>query len=929
MVVIGGLNRSGKTTFMQVLRHLGYGFSKVGLPPPTFEYDVGADLAVEGSVYGLRLSGYGRPQLKKISGGGEDIADIQSIYHIDAFTYKQLFTISLDELAVARELAGPEQEKLKSILLGAGFKDVMILPKLREEFAKLGESIGGKLGNPNVKKFNLYYTNIKEGQEIKKKALSQIVDYQVTQAELALTDEKIDQLTGELKDKLAQIRRLDVLKNNFDDYKSYLDLGARLVADEEDRWQGGPSEELLAGLKSKLKDLEARQEDLQSQEVRLGLPSETIEQLLAKGNELEALAGEISGIEERIQAWRAVANLKTQKEGDLKKRITKVNADWDIGSLELIKAIKTDTISDRRLNELVEEHRKLEGECQQGATDIGRLQREEEELKKDIGLLTPKKPPLTVKAFIFLMMALAATALVLAFAMPRFLALPLIGAFGVLGVFLWGIRSFKPATVLQSRQDRLRELKGELAMAAEALQAKTENLEKIKDELAVYKKTLWLDSGVSYGFLPNYLLQVRDLQDKICELEDLVKKIKTEKNYLASQYRRYEDFLAPLVGTGTACDSDKEDFSVDKWSPLLANLAKWRQRLTLAREINILTREIADKEKEIKIIMDQAGFPLSSVKEAGAGGKLPTDIPLSHLVAAFEARSRKGLEFKAREEKSAELKRSLLSALRSDAVREAFGLTAPAETTSLLESFRVEYLAYAGKEEVARAYSLVLREEEEKRQKLQRLRDGKQDLANRLKSLAAPDNLHKGQRIIDSNREKLRVLAERYALYMTACFLLARAEKNLLHSMKDDIMASAGRIFNRMTRGEYEGIAPGDSMDFQAVQAAQEELQTIDMLSRGTQEQLYLAVRLSRILDIKPPLPVIIDDSLANFDNPHLGRSLAVLAEVAKTHQIFILTCHPGLLKNVADLGAEVQYWKLIAGQFSLSNYEELIDYLT
>lgn len=960
-MVIGGLNRSGKTTFMQVLRHLGYGFAKANLPPPTFEYDVGADLKVDGSVYGLKLSGFGRPQLKRLSGPGEEITDIRNIYHVDAFTYKQLFTISLDELAAVQESAGGDKHKLQSILLGAGFKDIMILPQLREHFFNQGDIIGGKRGSPDVKLFKSYHDNIVAGQRLKRKALSQVAEYQIVQSELALTEEKIAELVGELKDKAAQINRLDVLKNNFADYKNYLELRAQLEATEKDRWEGGPSEELLAQIKSKLRDLEASREELQSKKARLNLQPRVLELLLAEGNELELLCSGVSGIEERIQSWERDKGLQRQKEADFKKRSKAVNSDWGFEASEKIKSIKTDTIADRRLSELVEEYRSLEGECQSGATEVSRLQRERKELKENISLLLAKKPPAT-KTFIVILAALALTASILAFTMPKLLILPLIGALGVFGVFIKNAKSLRPETILHNQAEKLRQLEVELSVREEVLEGKSECLQKVKEELAVYREALQLDATVPYGTLPHYLLQVRELQDKIYELEGLASKIRANEQYLATQYRRYEDFLAPLVENRTGRIEKKETFAVDLWPPLLARLAKWRENLAVAREINILARSLAAQEKEIKASMVRPGFAIFTAQGGGAGGGIPTggpageeasaaendtveanttvgekdladkdivaDVLLKQLVEAFGDKGRRGLEFKAKEDKLAELERSLLSALRSDAVRRAFGLSEFSSEASLLEAFQEEYFAHAGKEEAERAYSQALREEEEKSMELQRLREVKQNLANRLKSLAAPDNLHEGQRIIDTNREKLRVLAERYALNMTASFLLEKVEKNLLHKMKDDVMTGAGRIFNRMTRGEYEGIVPTDSLGFEAVPAAEKEQQTIDMLSRGTREQLYLAVRLSRILAIKPPLPIIIDDSLANFDNPHLGRSLGILAEMAKSHQIFILTCHRALLENIKELGSEAQYWKLAAGQFSLSDYRELSDHL-
>src|SRR5690554_3615321 len=48
VVVIGGLNRAGKSTFMQLLKHIGYGFPQGGhLPPANSRYFVEFDAALD------------------------------------------------------------------------------------------------------------------------------------------------------------------------------------------------------------------------------------------------------------------------------------------------------------------------------------------------------------------------------------------------------------------------------------------------------------------------------------------------------------------------------------------------------------------------------------------------------------------------------------------------------------------------------------------------------------------------------------------------------------------------------------------------------------------------------------------------------------------------------------------------------------------
>ena len=65
-------------------------------------------------------------------------------------------------------------------------------------------------------------------------------------------------------------------------------------------------------------------------------------------------------------------------------------------------------------------------------------------------------------------------------------------------------------------------------------------------------------------------------------------------------------------------------------------------------------------------------------------------------------------------------------------------------------------------------------------------------------------------------------------------------------------------------------------------------------LSKGTADQLYLAVRLAvcdLVLPGENPAPLVLDDALVNFDGQRLALALNLLRELAQTRQILLFTC--------------------------------------
>ena len=88
-------------------------------------------------------------------------------------------------------------------------------------------------------------------------------------------------------------------------------------------------------------------------------------------------------------------------------------------------------------------------------------------------------------------------------------------------------------------------------------------------------------------------------------------------------------------------------------------------------------------------------------------------------------------------------------------------------------------------------------------------------------------------------------------------------------------------------------------------------------LSRGTKEQLYLALRLGYASNYskdkttlepngKADLPLIIDDAFVNFDAKRTKNALKCLHEFSKTNQVLFFTCHTEMItKMMKEIDSE------------------------
>ncbi|MBW5445120.1 AAA family ATPase [Cohnella sp. CFH 77786] len=141
---------------------------------------------------------------------------------------------------------------------------------------------------------------------------------------------------------------------------------------------------------------------------------------------------------------------------------------------------------------------------------------------------------------------------------------------------------------------------------------------------------------------------------------------------------------------------------------------------------------------------------------------------------------------------------------------------------------------------------------------------------------------------------KLERLAERYAVLAVSDRLLQETKAVYEEERQPEVLRLASRYFAAMTGGAYTRIAvPADTP---SVLAETTDRQWIDSayLSRGTQEQLYLAMRfaLADAASKDVPLPLLLDDLFVHFDERRLRQTVPVLAEISRTRQVILFTCH-------------------------------------
>lgn len=143
---------------------------------------------------------------------------------------------------------------------------------------------------------------------------------------------------------------------------------------------------------------------------------------------------------------------------------------------------------------------------------------------------------------------------------------------------------------------------------------------------------------------------------------------------------------------------------------------------------------------------------------------------------------------------------------------------------------------------------------------------------------------------------QLKQYANRWAIRAVCQNLLDQARQVYERERQPAVLREASKFFASMTSGRYVRVkVPLGEMRLE-VEAEDGKSSPTDILSRGTAEQLYLAMRLAFICEYAKhagPLPLVIDDILVNFDPERAKATIAVLGQIAVTHQVLVFTCHP------------------------------------
>ena len=184
-------------------------------------------------------------------------------------------------------------------------------------------------------------------------------------------------------------------------------------------------------------------------------------------------------------------------------------------------------------------------------------------------------------------------------------------------------------------------------------------------------------------------------------------------------------------------------------------------------------------------------------------------------------------------------------------------------------------------------------------QKVHRLQ-ARQDHLERETAEGAPDYevLVTLQEQLADRQEALEAARRKARVYRAAREGLQTARQQTLIPARRLVEERAGEYLSVLTLGAYDKVQIEEPPLRVAVWVPQADAwmePAEPALSRGTADQIYLAVRLAlvEVLAEGNHPPLLLDDPFGTFDPERLRAAMALLRKVSAAHQVLLFTCRP------------------------------------
>ncbi len=322
--------------------------------------------------------------------------------------------------------------------------------------------------------------------------------------------------------------------------------------------------------------------------------------------------------------------------------------------------------------------------------------------------------------------------------------------------------------------------------------------------------------------------------------------------------------------------ADDVGIVIDEREPL-ERVERLRSELGEQRRLVGIRKELASKYKSLRSTYLKVSRELER-----------TIVQKRKLITAVNAESED--EYRQFHVKHQE-RRKLLNKRNSLTEQIAAALSANITEQELGEKF--DRYGYGGLE---RRWERVQLKIEELKEEQTRLHQQRGEYLQEVKMLGEDSRLDEARLELGAIDQQIKNLKHEWQVLCVSSQMLDSIRENYEAQRQPETLREASNYLERLTEGSYNRIWTRLSGEELLVDNSDDETLSVDLLSRGTREAVYLALRLALVGAYArrgAVLPMVLDDVLVNFDSSRARAAATVLKEFsAMGYQVMMFTCH-------------------------------------
>tara|TARA_B100000508_G_scaffold141092_1_gene146369 strand:- start:8803 stop:11697 length:2895 start_codon:yes stop_codon:yes gene_type:complete len=256
-------------------------------------------------------------------------------------------------------------------------------------------------------------------------------------------------------------------------------------------------------------------------------------------------------------------------------------------------------------------------------------------------------------------------------------------------------------------------------------------------------------------------------------------------------------------------------------------------------------------------------------------------------------RQKKWEEFKSRQDNAVNTIKTICGADQLEETLNTLGDFTPSELNTKKENTENEY------EAVKQQYDELNRE--------------LATIKTEIRHILEPDEMYALQNEKESLQEQLKEQTKEWLSTKMALEVLNESKQRYENERQPEVITQTRKYFKAITENAYEDLRISLSDRHVSIIDDRGRQKSVEELSRGTREQLLLALRLGLIEEYEKnaePLPVALDDIMVNFDIHRSKNLVKVLTDFASDRQVILFTCHEHTRDLFKNEGATIIDWR-------------------